>query len=217
MNYSNILDLNLFFYSFTSEKYVIVKKSNIPDYYSGSDVDIFCLNLSALAKKILIIGNSYLDKEFEISVQSKKNTHINIDFILNGNIEFRFDLYGELPQYKRINIKRTFFKNVIYNAIPVNILTNNYNYNIFVPSQIDELIIRYIEYIEYYEIRPDKIKHLQYIMDTISNDLEKRLFLDQLHQFTALPLPKENNYLSVLSRKISNLQSFINVLKIIGK
>lgn len=193
MKYPDKLDLNIFFSELDSQKYVIIKLTDFPDYYSGNDIDIFCCDIDEIARKIIYLGKQYLDKGFEIVVKNVNPSHKFIDFIFADKIEFRFDLYGELPVYEKVCIQKNYFTNIIENRVPVATDFKSGQYNIYVPSQIDELILRYIEYIEWYEIRPDKIKHLDYIIDVINNDSEKMIFLDKLHQFTGSPTPSYRN------------------------
>lgn len=192
MKYSNKLDLNIFFSKLESKNYVIIKLTDFPNYYSGSDIDIFCYNVDEIAREIIFLGKQYLEDGFEIVAKNANDSHKYIDFIFDNKIEFRFDLYGELPVYKKVCIQKNYFPHIINNCVPVAINSKLGQYNFYVPSQIDELILRYIEYIEWYEIRPDKIKHLDYIMDAIDDDSEKMIFLDKLHQFTALPTCSDN-------------------------
>lgn len=53
-------------------------------------------------------------------------------------------------------------------------------------------------------IRPDKVKHLDYILDAIASDANRIGFLDKLHLYTELPLPNyEENSISVFGRGAS--------------
>ncbi len=197
MTYSNQLDLDRFFFAAQEQIYVIIKSSNFPNYRKGSDIDIFCYNKDTFAQSILDIGNQYVQQGFEIEVTHKCPTQTHIDFFLAGELEFRFDLYGSLPHYEKICLKEHYFLSVIENAIAVDRTCNNENYPIFAPSSADELLLRYIEYIEWYEIRPDKIKHLDYIIDSISDVPERIKFLDKLHIYTKLPPPNNSKHTSM--------------------
>jgi hypothetical protein len=59
-------------------------------------------------------------------------------------------------------------------------------YPVYVPSEIDDLLLRYIEYLEWYQRRPDKIKHLDYILERISSEQDKLIFINKLHNYTKL-------------------------------
>ena len=186
MKYSNKLDLDKFFFNVRDQAYVIVKDEDFPNYYKGSDIDVFCYDKGTFTKRILSIANSYLDKGFEVKVSNKSESQTYIDFFLNGELEFRFDLYESLPQYKKIHLKPYYILSVIENATIVQREFNDSKYPIRVPSKIDDFLLRYVEYIEWYELRPDKIKHLDYIIEKIDED-KKTQFLNKLHYYTAFP------------------------------
>lgn len=183
-----IIDLDEFFFQISDEIYCIIKLDRkFPFYKSGDDIDIFCYDIISLSQKILKIGNKYVNNGYEIKItNSPFYLHIYVDFFLNDNLEFRFDLYGVLPYYKNIRIKPALFSSIIENAIPQKRMFQNQEYNIFVPNEIDEMLIRYIEYIEWYNQRPDKIKHLDYILDNSDNNRRIRVF-DKIHYYTELP------------------------------
>lgn len=50
-----------------------------------------------------------------------------------------------------------------------------------------ELVLRYVEYLEWYELREDKVKHLDYILKGIETDPARMRFVELLHRYTALP------------------------------
>lgn len=186
MKYSNRLDLDKFFFNVRDQAYVIVKNDNFPNYYKGSDIDVFCYDKSAFTKRILSIANSYLDKGFEVKLSDKSESQTYIDFFLNGELEFRFDLYESLPQYKKIHLKPYYILSVIENATIVQSEFNSSQYPLRLSSTVDDFLLRYVEYIEWYELRPDKIKHLDYIIEKIDED-KKTQFLNKLHYYTAFP------------------------------
>jgi len=189
------LDLNYFFYNFKKLNYVIIKYNpSFPNYYQGSDIDIFCYNRKEFAKQILNFGNKYLNKGFEIKVKDIGDNHTFVDFYQNDEIYFRFDLYDSFPNHKKIKIKKYYLYSVIENAVPIIKKYNEVEYYIFVPSKIDDLLLRYIEYIEWYELRPDKVKHLDYILDKLSEDSSKMKFIDKLHLYTKFPEIPLNDY-----------------------
>jgi len=113
--------------------------------------------------------------------------HVYIDFFFNDKLEFRFDLYGMMPPYKKVAIKNEYFNVIIKNKKEKKIRDEHKNYVIFTPLDIDEMSLRYIEYYEWFEERPDKIKHLNFILDKIKTDKSKQEFLDRIHTFIKIP------------------------------
>lgn len=186
MTYSNKLNLDKFFFSVKDLNYAIVKNENFPNYYKGSDIDVFCYDKNTFAKRLLSVGNSYLKEGFEIKTLNKSESHSYIDFFLNDELEFRFDLYESLPEYKKIRLKPHYTLSVIENAVAVEREFEGTKYYIRIPSQIDDILLRYVEYIEWYELRPDKIKHLDYITEKLDEDKQSQL-LNKLHAYTAFP------------------------------
>jgi hypothetical protein len=198
ITFSNRLDLDRFFFAVKDEIYTIVKLGDFPNYYRGSDIDIFCYDKGAFGRKILAVGNQYLNQGFEIKVTNRGEIQTYVDFYFDGELEFRFDLYQSLPDYQRIHLKKFYIYSVIENAQALDRIFDGKRYSIYVPAVADELLLRYVEYLEWYEVRPDKIKHLEYIVDAASEDPSRITFLDKLHLYTELPSPRLER--SLLSR-----------------
>jgi hypothetical protein len=197
------INLYEFFYGLSNEIYCIIKiKKNFPFYSPGDDIDVFCYNSITVSKKILEIGNRYLLQGFEIKVTSAPDYHQTyIDFFCNEKLEFRFDLYQSLPAYKNIKIRPALFSSIIENAVPNKRYFQNQQFDIYVPNAIDDMLIRYIEYHEWYIQRPDKIQHLEYIMKNY-DEKSRILLLDKIHYYTELPPTehmenkKQNNFMN---------------------
>ena len=168
---------------------MIVKLGDFPNYYKRSDIDVFCYDKNEFAKPILRVGNQYLAQGFEIKVTDKDESHTYVDFYYDGELEFRFDLDQSLPNYRRIRLKDHYIYTVIENASAFYRDYNGVRYPIYVPSTVDDLLLRYVEYIEWYETRPDKIKHLDYILGAAPSDPSRIGFLDKLHLYTEVPAP----------------------------
>lgn len=189
MKDSKLLNIDEFFYQLKDEIYCIVKMDpKFPNYLKGEDIDIFCYDIKKVVKKILEVGNKYVERGFDIKVTDVENqSQAYVDFYYDGKLELRFDLYGKLPEYKNILIKVSLFSSVIENSITKTRQYNEKSYNIFVPSKIDDLLLRYIEYIEWYRVRPDKIKHIDYIFDNLDESTERITLFDKLHYYTEIP------------------------------
>jgi hypothetical protein len=204
VGFSNRLDLDRFFFQVRDQVYVIVKPDDdFPSYYKGSDIDVFGYDKNEFAKLILSAGNQYLEQGFEIKVTDKDESHTHVDFYFDGELEFRFDLYQSLPKYKKIRLKEQYIYSVIENARVLYREFDGAQYPIYVPSTVDELLLRYVEYIEWYETRPDKVKHLDYILDAVASDSSRIGFLDKLHLYTELPSPNYEDSVSAFGRGAS--------------
>ncbi len=184
MNDSTQIDLEKLFVPLKDEAYCIIKlNEDFPDYRPGSDLDIFCYDLSKMANLILRFGNHYVAKGWRIKTSTLAENHVQIDFFPKGSntLDIKFDLYGHLPNYTRIQFKEGLFTRVIDHAVAHKCVKT--------PGKIDEMILRYAEYVEYYNIRADKIKHVDYILKKAS-EAEREQFLDKLHYYTAIPEEK---------------------------
>jgi hypothetical protein len=176
------IDLLEIFKDLEHEVYCIIKSFDIVNYRKGGDIDIFCYDIKIFTQKILKVTNKYLKNGFVIKINNERSKHWHIDIIKDKKIEIRFDLYESMPNYQNIDVKESLFSSIIESRISENIR----GIKIYKQSLLDETLLRYIEYIEYYKLRPDKVKHLDYILEKLeeSND---RNFLDKLYFYTKLP------------------------------
>jgi hypothetical protein len=183
------INLSEIFINLENQKYCIIKLPDIfPDYDIGSDLDIFCYDIHKVAQIILSNLQKFIKKDLEIKTIDN-GSQIYIDVIKNNSIHFRFDLYGALPFYKNINIKSAFFSSVIEGS---ELISMN-GFRVKTPCAIDEAVLRYIEYHEWYAERPDKIKHIKYLEDKITSDnLDVEKLLDKLHYYTLLPKVRDS-------------------------
>lgn len=180
------IDLKVIFEKLKDKPYCIIKLSNdFPIYDKGSDLDIFCYDIEDVARIILGCLQSQ-----NLSVKIiKKSQQLYIDIMEGGNINFRFDLYGSLPSYKNVMIKESFFSSVVENAIQF----DGGGCLVKVPNEVNECILRYIEYHECYAHRPDKIKHIDYLLEkTEKSGVGLNVILDKLHYYIKLPMVKED-------------------------
>jgi hypothetical protein len=135
------------------DSYVIIKMNDYLPYYKiNQDIDIITLQLN---KNVNIICNSYDKSLFFHKILIINNKHKQIDLYLKEyptKLHFKFDLYSTL-QYKKFNLNPNIINYIVNNRI-----IDKYT-NMYVPRLIDDLSIRYAEYIEY----KNKKKHLDYV------------------------------------------------------
>lgn len=176
-----------------SEPYVILKQSEIfPKYYPQSDIDILAADYLSFTQKLLASLNQLVETGRKVSVttyEDRKQVHVDI-YLDNAvaELELRFDVIGQLPNYQKVDVK----PGLKYSIINHRQMVKYGSSDLFFPSQVDDLIIRYLEYKEYYEIYPNKIKHLEFILQKLSDKPAARKFLDKLHMYTALRLLGES-------------------------
>jgi len=169
--------------------YILIKKSeHFPNYYTGSDLDIICDDKKTLIRKILTIGNFYITKYlFEIRVASNENTkHTKVDFYFGNTLELRFDVHEGLPKFKNVKIRDDYANSLLENKQRLKLGKEDKTFVINIPSKIDDLIFRYIEYFEWFERRPDKLKHLDYVERFLNDENERKIFFNRLHTYMDL-------------------------------
>ena len=188
------LDLLNIFKLLNEQSYCLIKMPpEFPSFNIGSDLDIFCYDIREVSRIILGELNKLLDDDkYHIDIVDK-NEQVHIDFKCEDQIIVRFDLYASLPKYKNIIIKPSYFVHVLENVKIVDIS----NVQVKTPSNIDDSIIRYMEYQEFYAQRPDKIKHIEYIENHLAkNEFKLDELFEKLHYFTSLPSISEERKVS---------------------
>lgn len=183
MTVSNQLDLNQFFYGIQDEAYVVLEAEGITDYQPGRSIDIFCYNKDKLAKRIIKIGHGYLKYGFEMVVKTHDQQKACVDFCLNNEVVFCFNLIQSSPEYKNVFVKPHYIFSVIENASPIYQEYNGKRTPIYVPSTVDALIFQYIEYMEQHEFMPDCEQHLNQIVEAVPTDQSRICFFDKLELY----------------------------------
>jgi len=202
--YSNLLDLKEFFAG--AEDYVILKLSDeFPNYRDYSDVDILCRDRKNLLNHVLTVGRRYEQRGFRIETVQKGES-LHIDFFAPGaeKLNFRFDLLDKLT-YRKFDINPGYADIVLGNRQQV--ACNGVN--IYVPSLQHDLAIRFFEYIEWHDTRPEKIKHLDYINKHKCSD-----FVDVVNKYTDLNISVEKTN-GTINLKVSKKNEHIGRLSTI--
>ncbi|MDA9562119.1 hypothetical protein N9S06_05680 [Gammaproteobacteria bacterium] len=197
--------------------YVAIKLDpEFPKYEPGQDLDIYCRDVEEISKIIITFLNIYVNKHCHISVSKNKN-NVHIDLMNGQEIHYRFDIHRSLPAYEQIKIKASLFDVVIESSSVI----NRDQCMIKVPNQIDESVLRYIEFQEYFAARPDKIKHVDYILASLGNsDKEMNKFLLRLHHFiqpSTQKFHKKSFLFKVKENFIFYYESFLKVFSILKR
>ena len=141
--------------------YVILKCSeHFPNYHDYSDLDILCADRKAMEAHILNAGKPYESKGFTITV-TNDGDHEHFDFFPPGaeRLNFRFDLLDSLTGYSKIIVDPRYHERVLSTRREV--VSNGAK--IQIPAIEHDLAIRFMEYIEWGNERPDKKKHFEYV------------------------------------------------------
>lgn len=153
--YSNFINLEDYFMN-CKEEYCIIRISDcFPNYREGSDIDILCKD----QKQMVEYTANYLKQYPDININihyPENGKHAHVDVCLEkGILNLKFDFIDSFSMYNKNNIKSEFKNEVLNNKIKTG--------SIFIPSKPHEMVIRMLEYLEYIDARPDKIKHLKYV------------------------------------------------------
>jgi hypothetical protein len=183
------MNINLadFFSELQKENYCIAKRSDIERCKKGTDIDIFCMDLKSCSEVIINSSRKYIDKGYRLKIDDRSDSHRHIDLLKEKEMELRFDLYSGIPNYKKVNIKSSLLTSVMENKVSESLIMQDKRVVVYYPSLVDEVLLRYLEYIENYELYPDKVRHLDYILKELDNDESLKTFLDKLHYYTAQP------------------------------
>jgi len=205
------INLTDFFQVVEDESYCIVKRGDIENYKAGADFDIFCFDMHSFSKKVIMSSQPYLNDGYELKINNSRQTHWHIDLVAEKKITIRFDLYCSLPDYQNINVKDGLFSSIIENRVEENVVLNGKIIKVYYPSLVDEIIIKYLEYVENYKLRPDKVKHLDYVLEKLEEDSDNKRFLEKLHFYTAIPkdlsVKKKNEFLNVVKETILKVKA----------
>ncbi len=193
-NYSNLIDVESFFDGIGN--YVILKlPDDFPNYCDHSDIDILCGDVERFKAHILEKGKVYESQGFKIEVtKNGENTHIDFYPPRAQRLNFRFDLIDDLT-YEKFQVSPELACIVLDNRKRI----NKNDVWICVPSIEYDLAIRLMEYVEYKDDRPDKIKHLNYVskfkMDCHLNIINKytdmQVSLDRMGENVSLNVHKK--------------------------
>jgi hypothetical protein len=167
-------------------KYCVVKKPLGPlSFKRGGDIDIFVLEMDAALGR-LRVASAESSAAAGLTQIGKK--HVHYDLYEGGELLFRFDLYGALPSYRRVRVNPSLFESVVERAVSteVDVEGTGQRVSFPVPARVDEMIVRYLEYCEYFPIESGKAKHLDWIVSQ-GTPPEKALFLERLHYYVSQP------------------------------
>lgn len=131
--------------------YVVIRyRDTLPMYNLNEDIDILTSNVQ---KNINILTDIYDKKIFKHKIIPINDYQVQFDLIKNRQRILKFDLYEKFD-YKKFSIDENIYRLILKNKIHNNVA--------YVPSLLDDLSLRYCEYIEY-QNEEKKQKHLHYV------------------------------------------------------
>ena len=147
-----------FFESIKNIRFVLIRKSSFFPYIKqGSDLDILTSNLELFENEISKFINKY--KKVNLKIIHKSSNHYQFDIFLGKIFFFKIDLISPKYCLNDLNNSEIFLEQILNRK---KIFTFRYllkSYKIFIPSNLDEIILRYLEFQNY----PHKVHHKDYI------------------------------------------------------
>jgi len=154
------------------ENYILIKKDDFfPLYVKGSDIDLLVFDREECVKRVVEYYNLQLAGEGELRIVDTSD-HCHLDFLFDDTLDLRLDLIDNFDFFGNIAIKPAYLTKLFIDRHEI----KYGGYAVWVPCPEDDLTLRYFEYLEWFDRRPDKIKHLEYISAVQDHDLQKRFF-----------------------------------------
>jgi len=198
--FSNLLALPDFFRGMPA--YVILKLSDsFPSYHDYSDIDILCADREAVLAHLRAVGEAYGCRGFKLQ-EERHDGHLHLDFYApeGKRLNFRFDLLESLDAYRKLSVTPEFAAAILAGGVTK--VQNDVE--VHVPAIPHDLALRFLEFIEWKDERPDKVKHWEYIQKTGRFD-----FVEVVNRFTDLQIDLKQNVgdvqLTWVRRSSSNL------------
>ena len=161
--------------------------------------NILCRDVSLLAHKAAEFLVSISTEDHTIGIKKLYN-RVHIDFYLKGTLILRFDIFNSLGIWRNTILKNS-YSDVVIESSRI-IIHDSYTFK--APTLLDEAVIRYIEYHEYFGERPDKIKHINFIAELFAgNDSMTQAFFNRLHDLPLFHMQINLTYcfkLSIISK-----------------
>lgn len=142
--YAHDIDIMNILSALDIKDYVVIRKNDrFPNYFINDDVDILCREMKNVWSDLF---HKLKELKYDVRTPSSKQKIHHIDIYMRGVLQFRFDLVdycavGEDKEFVAMIIRRQRLEE----RIPI-------------PSLIDDLALRYVEYLK----RPHKKWHKQY-------------------------------------------------------
>ncbi len=196
------------------DEYILLKRwSDFPSFLPGSDVDILVIDRLAASAMLQKYLGAIVDRnEYFLRIMEGTN-HIHLDIMQKDQVWIRFDLMDSFEGFSRFTIQ---------DSLKVKLFLSRDKFvceeqEIFVPSHEFDLLIRYFEYLEYFELRPDKIKHLDYICANSTPEQQAEL-INNAHRYIRFQRSQWQGKVPVVpSSDKSRKQAFKEIFRLIKK
>jgi hypothetical protein len=174
----NMIDFKHLFYLIREEPYVFIKHEEIESFKPAGSVGVFCFNMNNLASRIINYGRIYLIENFEINIKSYGQVKTELHFRINNDVVFSFILFQSTPQFDNVFIEPSYIYSIIENAQAIHYEYDGNKFPVFIPSKVDTLVWKYIEYLDKYEYMPNSYEHYSSIINKLSS--QRISFFDKI-------------------------------------
>ena len=155
------------------DEYVLINKSpEFPSFLPGSDVDLLVTDkfmVSETIKKYLL-DNSDGEKSFLRVTEA--GCHIHLDLVRENKLWIRLDLIDDLDLYTQFSVQSALKIKLFLERVKLIVDGRE----IYIPSPEHALFLRYYEYLDWSEHRPDKVEQLDFILANIPPDQRAKFF-----------------------------------------
>jgi hypothetical protein len=99
-------------------------------------------------------------------------------FRINNDVVFSFILFQSTPQFDNVFIEPSYIYSIIENAQAIHYEYDGNKFPVFIPSKVDTLVWKYIEYLDKYEYMPNSYEHYSSIINKLSS--QRISFFDKI-------------------------------------
>jgi hypothetical protein len=125
-----------------------------------------------------------LGNDYNIKVKQYEN-QLHLDIILKGKLLVRFDLYEKTPKFKKVILRASLFDILLETRQKHNVDGIIF----FSPNTLFNDMLRYIEYVEYFSLENNKIKHLDYLENNLKSHSD---FYELIHYYIKFDFEKSS-------------------------
>lgn len=157
---------------------------DLPLVSFGADVDLFSLEPARLLQRLR--KSIKLDGQSRLHLKNRTEFHQQLDWIESSRLLVRFDVYSSLPNWQRFAIKPD-----VFGAIMARTELHLSSGSLAFPklSRLDESLIRYFEFLEYFWAGPEKPHHWDWILANLSEPERAELY-ERAHRSIIFSFPE---------------------------
>jgi hypothetical protein len=183
------LDLGRYLAAIADARYAIVKvPSHFPALNLGEDLDILAPGKESVVQPLLAAAAPDVEAGCVARVgYDPAGAYVHLDILKDDVLQLRFDVASRLASFGSYRIAPGYAERIVGSASRREVRIGERLVVVRTAAEIDELVIRYLEYHELFSARPDEIKHLEYVLRAVEDHAARERFLDRLHENISLP------------------------------